>query len=99
MPTPSSIAARPSILLAALGAFALVLAVVFFAYTVQAQGQEVTRPRLPPGRARQPSPPTFRSRLSTIRSASPGKRHRTKPSPTTRSCAATGTRTHWASST
>ena len=42
MPTPSSIATRPSILLAALGAFALVLAVVFFAYTVQAQGQEVT---------------------------------------------------------
>ena len=42
MPTPSSIAARPSILLAALGAFALVLAVVFFAYTVHAQGQEVT---------------------------------------------------------
>ena len=42
MPTPSSIAARPSILLAALGAFALVLALVFFAYTVQAQGQEVT---------------------------------------------------------
>ena len=31
MPTPSSIAARPSILLAALGAFALVLAVAFFA--------------------------------------------------------------------
>ena len=42
MPTPSSIAARPSILLAALGAFALVLAIVFFAYAVQAQGQEVT---------------------------------------------------------
>ena len=42
MPTPSSIAARPSILLAALGAFALVLAVVLFAYTVQAQGQDVT---------------------------------------------------------
>ena len=40
MPTPSSIAARPSILLAALGACALVLAVVFSAYPVHAQGEE-----------------------------------------------------------
>ena len=37
MPTPGSIAARPSILLAALGACALVLAVVFFAYPAHAQ--------------------------------------------------------------
>ena len=45
MPTPSSIGARPSILLAALGACALVLAAVFFAYAVHAQGQEVTPTR------------------------------------------------------
>ena len=60
MPTPSSIAARPSILLAALGACALVLAVVFFAYAVHAQSQEVTPTRdatgdAPPSPADQPS--------------------------------------------
>ena len=46
-----------------------------------------------------PSPPTFRPRRSTMRSPSPGRPRRTRRSPTTPSCAATGTRTHWASST
>ena len=57
MPTPSSIAARPSILLAALGACALVLAVVFFAYAVHAQSQEVTPTRDATGDA-PPAQPT-----------------------------------------
>ena len=61
MPTPSSIAARPSILLAALGACALVLAVVFFAYAVHAQGQEVTPTRDATGDAPPAQPTTLQA--------------------------------------
>ena len=42
MPSPRYIAARPSVLLAALGACALILAFALAAYAVQAQGQDVT---------------------------------------------------------
>ena len=45
MPTPRSIAIRLSGLLAALGICALLLTAGFFAYAVQAQGQEVTATR------------------------------------------------------
>ena len=61
MPTPSSIAARPSILLAALGACALVLAVVFFAYAVHAQGQEVSPTRDATGDAPPAQPTTLQA--------------------------------------
>ena len=42
MPTPRYITAHPSVLLAALGACALILAFTLAAYAVQAQGQDVT---------------------------------------------------------
>ena len=57
-------------------------------------------PRLgtPPGMPPRPSRPTFRPRRSTMRSPLPGRPQRTRPSPTTPSCAATVTRTPRASS-
>ena len=85
-------------LLAALATLALLL-VVFAAYTAYAQGQEVTSTRDATGENPPRSRPTSRSRPNTIRSGSPGRRQRTRPSPTTRSCAATGARTMSASFT